>query len=80
MIDLLLQALSLALWLAVPVVGAALLAGVLSSALQTFTAWSDPALTYVPRILAVAVAWGLSAPWIAGEMLDFARLAWGGSG
>ena len=76
--DLVVQALALAAWLAAPALAAALVAGALAGALQRFLAWSDPTVGQVARVLAVGLAWALSAPWIAREISGFAVLAWGG--
>lgn len=75
-LELLLHGLALAFWLALPIAGSAALGGLLAGLLQSFTAWSDPVLSYLPRALAVVVAWGLCAPWIAGEVLALARSVW----
>jgi len=75
-LDLLLHGLALAFWLALPIALSGAAAGLLSGLLRSFTAWSDPALTYVPRALAVVLAWALAAPFIAREVLALARSAW----
>lgn len=72
------QALSLAVFLMLPVLAAGLLASVASGLLQNFTAWRDPTLSQAPKLLAVCAGWAISAPWIADELTRFARLAWGG--
>lgn len=74
---LMVSALRLAALLALPVLAAGVVAGLLSGVLQTATAWSEPVLSYVPRVVAVAIAWGAAAPWIADELVRLARLAWG---
>jgi type III secretory pathway component EscS len=57
-----LQALELALVLTLPALLAALAAGVLTGIVQTATAVQDPALAFVPRLLAVGAAlWATSA-------------------
>lgn len=50
---LLFEGLRLAVVLSVPVAVAALLSGLLAGLVQNFTAWSDAALTYAPRVAAV---------------------------
>lgn len=77
-VDLVVQALALAAWLAAPALAGALIAGALTGVLQRVLAWSDPTVGQVARVLAVGGAWALSAPWIAHEVNSFARLAWGG--
>ncbi len=75
-LDLVLQGLRLTASLAAPVVLAALLAGLISSAFAGLLAWHDAAISQVPRLLAVVLAWALAAPWIATELLSFAKLCW----
>ena len=77
-LPLLMDGLRLAAVLATPVALAALLSGLLTGLLQSLTAWSDAALSYVPRLTAVAVAWTLTGPWVARELTAFAARAWGG--
>ncbi|MEZ4464379.1 MAG: flagellar biosynthetic protein FliQ [bacterium] len=76
-LDLVLQGLGLAAWLALPIVGAGLLAGIIGGILQAVTGWQDAALGQVPRLLAVVLVLVVAGPQIAHEIVDFARLAWG---
>ena len=64
--------------LALPIVGAGLLAGVIGGILQAVTGWQDAALGQVPRLLAVVLVLVVAGPRIADAVVDFARLAWGG--
>ncbi len=70
------EALTLVIILSLPVLGAAFLAGLLSAVLQGFTRVAEPALTQVPRIVAVALAVLISAPWIGGRVATFSRHVW----
>lgn len=70
------QALVLALVLSIPVLGAALVASLLTALLQTFTRVSDPVIAHVPRIAAVAVAFLIAAPWMSGRVGEFAERVW----
>lgn len=70
------EALALALWLSLPVLGAALLAAVLTSLLQSYTRVSEPAITQLARIAAVLIAAVIAAPWIAGRVAGFAAETW----
>ena len=74
--DWVMQGLELACLLAAPVVGAGLLSALFSSVLQAWTGWHDSALSQIPRLVAVVVAWSIAAPWIAGSMGEFARTVW----
>jgi flagellar biosynthetic protein FliQ len=75
--DLVLEGLTLAAWLALPIVGAGLLAGLISSILQAVLGWQDAALSQVPKLLAVGLVLAVAGPSIATAVVDFARVAWG---
>jgi len=66
------EALLLALVLSLPVLAAALLVGLVVSFLQAVTQIQDTALSFVPKLLAVAVALAVSAGWIGGELVRLA--------
>jgi flagellar biosynthesis protein FliQ len=70
--DLARQALLLVVWLSLPILGAALLASILTGVLQSFTRLSEPAITHVARIVAVLACAIAAAPWIAVEVKRFA--------
>jgi flagellar biosynthesis protein FliQ len=74
--DLSREALALALWLSVPILGAALLAAVLTGLLQLYTRMSEPAITQLARIVAVLLATLAAVPWIAGRVTGFATHVW----
>ena len=69
---LVMQALELALWLSLPALGASLLVGVVTATLQSATQVQDPALSFVPRLIAVALALFASATWMGDRLLAFA--------
>ena len=66
----------LALWLAAPVLVAALIAGILVGLIGAFTQIQDPAVGLVPRVAAVGVALALFAPSIAEQLDAFAGRLW----
>ena len=66
----------LALFLSLPILGAALVAGLVTTLLQMFSKLSEPTLTYVPRIVAVVLAVLLAGPWIGGRVAAFAERVW----
>ena len=70
------EGLVLVLLLSLPVLGAALLTGVLTAILQAFSKVQEPALTYVPRIVAVTLAVIAAAPWLGGRVVGFAERVW----
>ena len=70
---LLLQALELALVLALPALLAALVTGVIMGAVQTVTQVQDPAIAFVPRLLAAGVALSMTAATMAERLSAFAN-------
>lgn len=69
------EGLLLALWLAAPFVVAALLAGAIAGIVGAVTQVRDPSLGMAPRVVCVAVAVVLAAPFIAQQSSAFARQA-----
>jgi flagellar biosynthetic protein FliQ len=65
------QALVLALWLAAPILIAALAASIVSGLAAWATQVQDPAVGLVPRVAAVAAALALFGPHIAHELVLF---------
>ena len=55
-----------------PILGTALVVGVLISILQAATQVQEMTLTYVPKMLAVAVVVALLGPWMLHALVDFA--------
>lgn len=69
------EGLLLALWLAAPMLLAALLAGAFTAVIGAVTQVRDPSLTMAPRVAAVAVAIVVAAPFIAHQAAAFATRA-----
>jgi len=69
------EGLLLALWLAAPLLLAALLAGAFNAVLGAITQVRDPSLGMAPRVVAVAVAVIVAAPFIAHQAAGFASRA-----
>lgn len=65
------EALTLALFLSLPIVGAALAAGVVTGLLQAYTKLSEPAINQAARIVAVLVVAVALVNWIAGHVATF---------
>jgi flagellar biosynthesis protein FliQ len=70
------EGLLLALWLAAPLLVAALVAGVLTGLIGAFTQIQDPAVGLVPRVAAVGVALVVFAPSIAHQLDAFVGRLW----
>lgn len=72
------EALILATALSLPIVAVAAVVGLLVSALQSATSLQDAALAHLPKLIAVAVATAIAAPWMARTLIAFATRAFGG--
>jgi flagellar biosynthesis protein FliQ len=67
------QALEVSLLVALPMLLASLVMGLLVSLVQVATSLQDATLTFVPKILTVALALLLGGHWMLGVLLDFTR-------
>ncbi len=76
LLDIAREALMIAVLLSLPILGAAFVASIVSAALQTFTKVSEPALSHVPRIIAVGAAVIATVPWMATRIAGFAERVW----
>jgi flagellar biosynthetic protein FliQ len=65
------QALVLSLWLAAPILIAAMAASILTGLVAWVTQVQDPAVALVPRVAAVAASLALFGPHIAHELVAF---------
>ena len=72
-LDILQQALFVALQLSLPILLVMLLVGIAVSLIQALTHLQDPTLTFVPKILAVAMAMLLLMPLLLGWATNFTR-------
>ena len=68
-----LAALSLALRLALPICGAALLVAVVMALLQAWSRLTEPAIAAIPRALATLALLGAMASWLARALVDYAH-------
>jgi flagellar biosynthesis protein FliQ len=59
-----------------PVVGAAMLVGILVSLVQALTQIQESTLTFVPKIVAMLAALGLAAPFIGSKIHTFTQLVY----
>ena len=54
-----------------PILGAAMVVGLTVSVFQTVTSINDQTLTFVPKIVAIAVSIGVLLPWILNHLMSF---------
>ena len=66
------EAMQTAMLLAMPLLGAALVVGLLVSLFQAITSMQEMTLSYIPKILAVAVILLILTPWMLQVLIDFA--------
>ena len=66
------EALMVTLLVAAPMLAFGLIIGLIISIFQAVTQINEMTLTFVPKILAVAVALLLFLPWIINQLTDFA--------
>lgn len=59
-----------------PLVGAAMLVGILVALLQALTQVQEMTLTFVPKIIAMIAVLGLSAPFIGSKIGTLAQFAY----
>ena len=65
------EAMMITLLLAAPMLGFGLLVGLFVSILQAVTQVNEMTLTFIPKIIAVVVAFALFLPWIMQIIVDF---------
>ncbi len=65
------QAMLIAILIAAPMLGFGLLVGLIVSIFQAVTQINEMTLTFVPKIIAVAVAFAIFLPWILRLLVDF---------
>ncbi len=62
---------------AAPILGLALLVGLVVSIFQATTQIQEPTLTFIPKILAVLFSIVVFGPWMLGVILDFTTRLFG---
>ena len=67
------QAIEVAFVLALPILMAGMIAGVLVSVLQTVTSIHDSVLAFIPRALAIFAVFALTFPWMLRLASGFTR-------
>jgi flagellar biosynthesis protein FliQ len=70
-IDLGRNAITLTLLLSAPMLGVALLVGLLVGIVQALTQINEVTLSFVPKILAVFAALAVAGPWLISTMLSY---------
>lgn len=71
------EAITVILYMAVPVVGVGLVVGLTVSIFQATTQISEPTLAFIPKIIAVFLAIMLFSGWLMNTIVDFTLRLWG---
>lgn len=67
------QAITLTIYLSMPMLGLGLIAGLAISIFQAVTQIQEMTLTFVPKIIAVFLGLLVAAPWMLEELTTFTR-------
>jgi len=67
------QALEMTVLVAAPLLGAALLTGLLVSLIQAATQINEMTLSFIPKLLVLILVLVLAGPWMLNTMLDYMR-------
>ena len=67
------QALELALRVALPLLAVGLVVGVAVSVFQAVTQIQEQTLSFIPKIVAVAVVIVVAGPWMLGQLLSYTQ-------
>jgi len=70
-IDLFKSTVTFALYIVAPFLGAMLVVGLLASLMQSVTSMQEQTLTFVPKLLALAVLILVLAPWLLRALSEF---------
>jgi flagellar biosynthesis protein FliQ len=70
------QAMSLALKISLPLLGVGLVVGVLISIIQAVTSIQEQTLSFIPKVLAMAVVLVVGGPWMLNQLLAYTSELW----
>jgi flagellar biosynthesis protein FliQ len=70
------QAMSLALKISLPLLGVGLVVGVLISVIQAVTSIQEQTLSFIPKVLAMAVVLVVGGPWMLNQLLSYTTELW----
>jgi len=54
-----------------PIIGAAIIVGVLVSLLQAVTSIQEPTLSFAPKLIAIGAVIIVGAPWMIRQLMEF---------
>lgn len=68
---LIVESLYLVLWVSAPVLGAALVIGLVVAVLSAATQIQEPSLAFVPKLVGVALVLAVTGSWMASQLVSF---------
>ena len=77
-INLVMNAMTLAFKVAMPLLGVALVLGLAVSIVQAVTQIQEQTLSFIPKIVAMAAVLMLLGPWMLNQLLGYTADLWGG--
>jgi flagellar biosynthesis protein FliQ len=77
-INLATTAMALAFKVALPMLGAGLVVGLIVSIFQAVTQIQEQTLSFIPKIVAMAAVLMLLGPWMLNQLLGYTADLWGG--
>jgi flagellar biosynthetic protein FliQ len=70
-IEMLRSLVTISLLVNTPIIGAALVVGVVISLLQAVTSIQEPTLSFAPKLIAIGAVIIIGAPWMVRQLMDF---------
>ena len=70
-IEMLRSLVTISLLVNTPIIGAALIVGVVISLLQAVTSIQEPTLSFAPKLIAIGAVIIVGAPWMVRQLMDF---------
>ena len=70
-IEMLRSLITVALMVNTPIIGTAIVVGVIVSLLQAITSIQEPTLSFAPKLIAVGAVIIIAAPWMVRQLMDF---------
>ena len=70
-IEMLRSLITVSLLLVTPIIGAAIIVGVIVSLLQAVTSIQEPTLSFAPKLIAVGAVIVVGAPWMIRQLMQF---------
>jgi flagellar biosynthetic protein FliQ len=70
-IEMLRSLITISLLVVTPIIGAAIIVGVIVSLLQAVTSIQEPTLSFAPKLIAIGAVIIVGAPWMVRQLMQF---------